>query len=82
MVLVIPDFFERAYVQAMGTMLLQTMGFKQLCAQQVIYSSLLTVSALTMCLAEGIAGSDIRRGDLEWLCRGYGCIHDQHSLRR
>ena len=34
-VLVVPDFYERAYVRELGNLLLMTMGFKQLCAQQV-----------------------------------------------
>ncbi|EKM50060.1 uncharacterized protein PHACADRAFT_264564 [Phanerochaete carnosa HHB-10118-sp] len=33
-VLVIPDFYDRSYVQRMVRMLLVTMGFKQLCVQQ------------------------------------------------
>ncbi|GJE93211.1 actin-like ATPase domain-containing protein [Phanerochaete sordida] len=33
-VLVIPDFYDRAYVQCMVRMLLVSMGFKQLCVQQ------------------------------------------------
>ncbi|OCH96264.1 actin-like ATPase domain-containing protein [Obba rivulosa] len=33
-VLVIPDFYDRFYVQGLVRMLLITMGFKQLCAQQ------------------------------------------------
>ncbi|EMD39130.1 hypothetical protein CERSUDRAFT_112814 [Gelatoporia subvermispora B] len=33
-VLVIPDFYDRFYVQGLVRMLLMTMGFKQLCAQQ------------------------------------------------
>ncbi|KAF8637628.1 hypothetical protein AX17_002697 [Amanita inopinata Kibby_2008] len=33
-VLVIPDFYERAYVRELVNLLLVTMGFKQLCAQQ------------------------------------------------
>ncbi|KAF8623025.1 hypothetical protein AX15_006537 [Amanita polypyramis BW_CC] len=33
-VLVIPDFYERAYVKELVNLLLVTMGFKQLCAQQ------------------------------------------------
>ncbi|CCM00587.1 uncharacterized protein FIBRA_02623 [Fibroporia radiculosa] len=33
-VLVIPDFYDRSYVHAMVRMLLVSMGFKQLCAQQ------------------------------------------------
>ncbi|KAF8745459.1 hypothetical protein AX14_008889 [Amanita brunnescens Koide BX004] len=33
-VLVVPDFYERAYVRELGNLLLMTMGFKQLCAQQ------------------------------------------------
>ncbi|KAI0692449.1 actin-like ATPase domain-containing protein [Cytidiella melzeri] len=33
-VLVIPDFWDRTYVRNMSTILLQTMGFKQLCVQQ------------------------------------------------
>ncbi|KAL4250210.1 actin family protein [Abortiporus biennis] len=33
-VLVIPDFYERAYVEALVRILLVSMGFKQLCAQQ------------------------------------------------
>lgn len=32
--LVIPDFYDRAYVREMANLLLNTMGFKQLCAQQ------------------------------------------------
>lgn len=32
--LVIPDFYDRAYVREMTNLLLNTMGFKQLCAQQ------------------------------------------------
>lgn len=35
-VLVIPDFYDRFYVQDLVKLLLSTMGFKQLCAQQVI----------------------------------------------
>ena len=38
-VLVIPDFYDRCYVQNMCTVLLRTMGFKQLCVQQVTYAS-------------------------------------------
>ncbi len=34
-VLVIPDFYDRFYVQNFVKLLLDTMGFKQLCAQQV-----------------------------------------------
>ena len=37
MVLVIPDLWDRSYVQALINMLLVNMGFKQLCAQQVTY---------------------------------------------
>jgi len=33
-VLVIPDFYERAYVRELINLLLITMGFKQICAQQ------------------------------------------------
>ncbi|KAK2463573.1 hypothetical protein APHAL10511_004324 [Amanita phalloides] len=33
-VLIIPDFYERAYVRELANVLLVTMGFKQLCAQQ------------------------------------------------
>ena len=34
-VLVIPDFYDRAYVQSMVRIFLVVMGFKQLCVQQV-----------------------------------------------
>ena len=34
-VLVVPDFYERTYVREMCHLLLVTMGFKQLCVQQV-----------------------------------------------
>ena len=35
MVLIIPDFYERAFVREFVHLLLVTMGFKQVCAQQV-----------------------------------------------
>ena len=35
MLLVIPDFYDRFYVEDMVRLLLMTMGFKQLCVQQV-----------------------------------------------
>lgn len=38
-VLVIPDFHERAYLRDFTNLLLVTMGFKQICVQQVISSS-------------------------------------------
>ena len=38
-VLVIPDFYERAYVREFVNLLLVLMGFKQVCAQQVGISS-------------------------------------------
>lgn len=41
-VLVIPDFYDRCYVQNMCRILLQTMGFKQLCVQQVTHGCPLT----------------------------------------
>ena len=34
-VLVIPDFYNRAYVREFVNLLLVSMGFKQICAQQV-----------------------------------------------
>lgn len=34
MVLVIPDFYERAYIRDITNLLLVTMGFKQICVQQ------------------------------------------------
>jgi hypothetical protein len=45
-VLVIPDFYDRAYVRELVTILLVTMGFKQICAQQesvAVGSQMLTV---------------------------------------
>jgi actin-related protein 8 len=33
-VLVVPDFYDRAYVRELINVLLVTMGFKQVCAQQ------------------------------------------------
>ena len=38
-VLVIPDFYDRAYVRELVNLLLVSMGFKQICAQQVSISS-------------------------------------------
>lgn len=35
-VLVIPDLYDRAYVREMVNMLINSLGFKQVCAQQVI----------------------------------------------
>lgn len=35
--LVIPDFYDRVYVRDLVNVLLVTMGFKQICAQQVKY---------------------------------------------
>lgn len=48
--LVIPDFYDRAYVQSMVRTLLMVMGFKQLCVQQVTDFSLCRVhSSNTIC---------------------------------
>ena len=38
--LVIPDYYDRAYVRDMIQLLLVRMGFKQLCVQQVLPSFL------------------------------------------
>ena len=38
-VLVIPDFYDRFYVELLANILLVQMGFKQLCAQQVTYQT-------------------------------------------
>ncbi len=35
-ILVIPDFYDRSYVREFVNILLVGMGFKQLCAQQVL----------------------------------------------
>lgn len=35
MVLVIPDFYDRFYVQGMVRLFLMIMGFRQICVQQV-----------------------------------------------
>lgn len=34
-ILVVPDFYERTYMREMCNLILVTMGFKQLCVQQV-----------------------------------------------
>lgn len=37
-VLVIPDYYDRLYVEAFSRLLLIDMGFKQICAQQVLHA--------------------------------------------
>lgn len=35
-ILVIPDYYDRLYVEGLSRLLLIDMGFKQICAQQVL----------------------------------------------
>ena len=70
-VLVIPDYYDRLYVEGLVRILMVDMGFKQFCVQQV-----LTHSAILRVLADstftGIIGSHIRRRHLE-------CVRSRHG---
>ncbi|KAH9941980.1 actin-like ATPase domain-containing protein [Amylocystis lapponica] len=72
-VLVIPDFYDRFYVSAIVRMLLVTMGFKQLCAQQeslaatygagISNACVVNMGAVTTtiaCVDDGVVLSDTR----------------------
>ncbi|TFK75011.1 actin-like ATPase domain-containing protein [Pluteus cervinus] len=72
-VLVIPDFYDRSYVRELVNLLLMTMGFKQLCAQQeslaatygagISNACVVNIGATTTniaCVDEGLVISDTR----------------------
>lgn len=80
-VLVIPDFYDRIYVRELVNMLLVSMGFKQICVQQVRVGSQTRLTVLLMTLA-GVPRSYVRCGDQQCLYRGYRCYLDQRGLRR
>ena len=79
-VLVIPDYYDRLYVETLARILLTDMGFKQLCAQQVLVFASETGTRTDMRI--GIASCDLRRRDIERLRGRHGCSQDQHCLRR
>lgn len=60
-VLVIPDLYDRSYIREMINLLIYSVGFKQVCAQQVFLDSFLYFS-LTL---PGIPGSYIWRWDIQ-----------------
>ena len=69
-VLIIPDFYERAFVREFVHLLLVTMGFKQVCAQQVrpLYFLLNTRRCQPKSIA-GIFSGHLRRWYIECLRR-------------
>lgn len=56
-VLVIPDFYDRTYVRHWVNILLVSMGFKQLCAQQVCGVRLHAMQALMQVAKESLAAT-------------------------
>ncbi|KAI0047018.1 hypothetical protein FA95DRAFT_1473176, partial [Auriscalpium vulgare] len=51
-VLVIPDFYEKSYVRDTVHLLLKTMGFKQLCAQQEALAATYGAGLTTACVVD------------------------------
>ena len=60
-VLVIPDLYDRSYIREMINLLIYAVGFKQVCAQQVVRAAAL-YSSLTI---PGIPGSHLWRRNIQ-----------------
>lgn len=77
--LVIPDFYDRAYVREIIDLLLVVMGFKQICAQQVCAQRWLHRLQLKSYI--GSPSCNLRSRYLKCLCRRYRRCEDKYCLR-
>jgi hypothetical protein len=80
-VLVIPDFWEREYVREMIHLLVNQMGFKQICIQQVILGLFHHILDEHSNIRLGVVGCYLRLWYFCCLCRGYWCFNDHDFLR-
>lgn len=76
-VLVIPDFYDRAYVREFVNILLLGMGFKQICVQQV-GATPKDASRFFSHFYPGVPCGHLRRWNKLRLCGGYWrCLHQR-----
>ena len=81
-VLVIPDYYDRLYVEALVRILLVDMGFKQFCAQQVLPYPARVLPPADNAFLTGIVSCDLWCRYIQCLRSRYGRGQDEHCLCR